>query len=139
MRGNQRVWDFRDCFEGADFVGRSTHFFFFWPCRSLFVQPAWSVDSEGYWVLDDSSVLMPALKWLILDLSFTREVVQILLLHVADRFLLDMKGNHYLKKIGTFLDITSFFFFWPRLWHVEVPGLGIKSQPHLWPVATLDP
>ena len=30
----------------------------------------------------------------------------------------------------------SFFFFWPCLWHVDVPGPGIKPVPQQWPKPT---
>ena len=29
------------------------------------------------------------------------------------------------------LQLEFFFFLWPHLWHVEVPGLGVKSEQQL--------
>ena len=53
--------------------------------------------------------------------------------------------NYQVKDEGTppgnsrtvyFIFILSFFFLWPRLWHMEVPGLGIKLELQLQATAT---
>ena len=38
----------------------------------------------------------------------------------------------------TYTPINFFFFLWPHLWHMEVPGLGIESelQPPAYTVCT---
>ena len=37
-----------------------------------------------------------------------------------------MIGKFILKEID-----LSFFFLWPKLWHMEVPGLGVKLELQL--------
>ena len=49
--------------------------------------------------------------------------------------------SHSGKQFGSFpLSLSLFFFFFfflPHLWHMEIPGLGIESEPQLQPISQL--
>ena len=34
---------------------------------------------------------------------------------------------------ATIYKVLTIFFFWPCLWHVELPGPGIESEPQQYP------
>ena len=56
-----------------------------------------------------------------------------LLRHGINESKLNIPGPH----LDLLTQLCFFFFLGPHLQHVEIPGLGVKSEPHLQPTPQL--